>query len=46
MEPSNLTEMMQFFEDDPNSNEGFDLQIGDKNIKKQALKVKKSGTFP
>lgn len=39
-EPSNLTKMMQSLEDDPNSNEGFDLQIGDKNIKKQAPKVK------
>ncbi|ONI03036.1 hypothetical protein PRUPE_6G234500 [Prunus persica] len=39
-EPSDLTKMMQSLEDDPNSNEGFDLQIGDKNIKKQAPKVK------
>ncbi|XP_050379339.1 putative white-brown complex homolog protein 30 isoform X2 [Argentina anserina] len=39
-EPSNLTKMMQSLEDDPHSTEGFDLQIGDKNIKKQAPKVK------
>ncbi|KAM0990978.1 hypothetical protein ACFX2I_009422 [Malus domestica] len=39
-EPSNLTKMMQSFEDDPNGNEGFDLQIGDKNIKKQVPNVK------
>lgn len=34
-EPSNLTKMMNSLENDPNSNEGFNLQIGDKNIKKQ-----------
>ncbi|KAL6133419.1 hypothetical protein ACLB2K_065654 [Fragaria x ananassa] len=39
-EPSNLTKMMQSLEDDPHSTEGFNLQIGDKNIKKQAPKVK------
>ena len=38
-EPSNLTKMLDSF-DDPNSNEGFNLKIGDKNIKKQMLKGK------
>ncbi|KAK9755609.1 hypothetical protein RND81_01G037600 [Saponaria officinalis] len=33
-EPSNLTKMMQEIEDDPESNQGFNVEIGDKNIKK------------
>lgn len=37
-EPSNLTKMMNSLENDPHSNEGFNLQIGDKNIKKQMPK--------
>ncbi|KAH1227720.1 putative white-brown complex 30 [Glycine max] len=39
-EPTNLTKMLNSFEDDPHSNEGFNLQIGDKNIKKQMPKGK------
>ncbi|GMH28769.1 hypothetical protein Nepgr_030612 [Nepenthes gracilis] len=39
-EPSSLTKMMKSIEDNPDSNEGFNLEIGDKNIKKQALKAK------
>ncbi|KMT06284.1 hypothetical protein BVRB_7g162080 isoform B [Beta vulgaris subsp. vulgaris] len=34
-QPSNLTKMMQEIEDDPDNNEGFNMEIGDKNIKKQ-----------
>ncbi|KAK2418196.1 putative white-brown complex protein [Trifolium repens] len=37
-EPSNLTKMMNSIEDD--EHEGFDFQIGDKNIKKQMPKGK------
>ncbi|WJX79202.1 hypothetical protein P8452_62344 [Trifolium repens] len=37
-EPSNLTKMMHSIEDD--EHEGFDFQIGDKNIKKQMPKEK------
>ncbi|XP_061368742.1 putative white-brown complex homolog protein 30 [Gastrolobium bilobum] len=43
-EPSNLTKMLNSFENDPNSNEGFNLQIGDKNIKKQMPKGKQLHT--
>uniref|UniRef100_A0A803N4U2 ABC transporter domain-containing protein n=1 Tax=Chenopodium quinoa TaxID=63459 RepID=A0A803N4U2_CHEQI len=32
---SKLTKMMQQIEDDPDSSEGFNMEIGDKNIKKQ-----------
>ncbi|XP_057426553.1 putative white-brown complex homolog protein 30 isoform X2 [Lotus japonicus] len=39
-EPSNLTKMMNSLENDPQGNEGFNLQIGDKNIKKQMPKGK------
>lgn len=39
-EPSNLTKMLNSLENDPNSNEGFNLKIGDKNIKKQLPKGK------
>ncbi|KAF3789380.1 putative white-brown complex-like protein 30 [Nymphaea thermarum] len=33
-EPSNLTKMMRSLEDDPESTEGFNLEIGDKHHKK------------
>lgn len=36
-ESSGLTKMIQAIDDDPNSHEGFNLQIGDKNIKKQQM---------
>ncbi|KAF5750398.1 putative Pleiotropic drug resistance protein [Tripterygium wilfordii] len=36
-EPSSLTKMIHSLEDDPNSHEGFNLEIGDKNIKKQQM---------
>nr|XP_029149663.1 putative white-brown complex homolog protein 30 [Arachis hypogaea]XP_029154703.1 putative white-brown complex homolog protein 30 [Arachis hypogaea] len=36
-EPSNLSKMMDSIENDPNSQEGFDVQIGDKNVKKQQM---------
>lgn len=39
-EPTNLTKMLNSLEDDLHSNEGFNLQIGDKNIKKQMPKGK------
>ncbi|KAK7392479.1 hypothetical protein VNO78_20918 [Psophocarpus tetragonolobus] len=39
-EPTNLTKMLNSLENDPHGNEGFNLQIGDKNIKKQMLKGK------
>ncbi|RHN48500.1 putative xenobiotic-transporting ATPase [Medicago truncatula] len=41
-EPSNLTKIMNSIEDD--EHEGFDFQIGDKNIKKQMPKGKKLNT--
>ncbi|CAK9320086.1 unnamed protein product [Citrullus colocynthis] len=41
---NNLTKMMQSIESNPNSNEGFNLQIGDKNIKKHAPKGKQIHT--
>ncbi|XP_020538221.1 putative white-brown complex homolog protein 30 isoform X2 [Jatropha curcas] len=40
-EPSNLTKMMRAIEDDPNSQEGFNLETGDKNVKKNMPKGKK-----
>ena len=43
-EPSSLTKMMNSIENDPNSHEGFDMQIGDKNIKKQMPKGKQLHT--
>ncbi|KAF9594759.1 hypothetical protein IFM89_034742 [Coptis chinensis] len=43
-EPSNLTKMMRALEEDPESNEGFNLEIGDKNIKKQMPKGKQMHT--
>ncbi|TKY52970.1 putative white-brown complex-like protein 30 [Spatholobus suberectus] len=43
-EPTNLTKMLNSLENDPHSNEGFNLQIGDKNIKKQMPKGKQLQT--
>ncbi|XVF76407.1 hypothetical protein PTKIN_Ptkin13bG0263900 [Pterospermum kingtungense] len=43
-EPSSLTKMLHSLEEDPKSNEGFNLNIGDKNIKKQAPKGKQLHT--
>ncbi|KAL5985251.1 ABC transporter G member 28 [Asimina triloba] len=43
-EPSNLTKMMRALEDDPESNEGFNLEIGDKNLKKHMPKGKQMHT--
>ncbi|XVE96638.1 hypothetical protein REPUB_Repub02eG0239900 [Reevesia pubescens] len=43
-EPSSLTKMLHSLEEDPKSHEGFNLNIGDKNIKKQAPKVKQLHT--
>ncbi|KAG8376572.1 hypothetical protein BUALT_Bualt09G0077400 [Buddleja alternifolia] len=39
-EAGNLTKMLQKLEDDPDDHKGFDVQIGDKNIKKQVPKAK------
>uniref|UniRef100_A0A6N2KVQ4 ABC transporter domain-containing protein n=1 Tax=Salix viminalis TaxID=40686 RepID=A0A6N2KVQ4_SALVM len=39
-EPSSLTKMMRALESDPDGQEGFNLEIGDKNIKKQMPKGK------
>ncbi|XP_050139969.1 ABC transporter G family member 28-like isoform X3 [Malus sylvestris] len=41
-EKSNLTQMINAIEGDPNSHEGFNLEIGDKNIKKQTPKAPKA----
>ncbi|XP_015574815.1 putative white-brown complex homolog protein 30 [Ricinus communis] len=43
-EPTNLTKMMRAIEDDPNSPEGFNIEIGDKNIKKNMPKGKQLHT--
>ncbi|XP_022742777.1 putative white-brown complex homolog protein 30 isoform X1 [Durio zibethinus] len=43
-EPSSLTKMLHSLEEDPKSHEGFNLNIGDKNIKKQAPKGKQLHT--
>ncbi|KAL2323214.1 hypothetical protein Fmac_027593 [Flemingia macrophylla] len=43
-EPTNLTKMLNSLENDPHGNEGFNLQIGDKNIKKQMPKGKQLHT--
>ncbi|KAK7279333.1 hypothetical protein RJT34_24382 [Clitoria ternatea] len=43
-EPSNLTNMLNSLENDPHTNKGFNLQIGDKNIKKQMPKGKQLHT--
>ncbi|XP_058212810.1 putative white-brown complex homolog protein 30 [Rhododendron vialii] len=40
-EPSNLTKMLHSLDDHPESNEGFNLEIGDRNIKKQMPKQAK-----
>ncbi|XP_077219786.1 ABC transporter G family member 28-like [Tasmannia lanceolata] len=42
--PSNLTNMIRQLEEDPFSNEGFDLEIGGKNIKKNMPKGKQMHT--
>ncbi|KAG6604411.1 putative white-brown complex-like protein 30, partial [Cucurbita argyrosperma subsp. sororia] len=39
---NNLTKMLQSIDNNPNSNEGFNLQIGDRNIKKHAPKSKQN----
>ncbi|KAF8403093.1 hypothetical protein HHK36_011187 [Tetracentron sinense] len=41
---SNLTKMMHALEDDPDSQEGFNLEIGDKNIKNNMPKGKQKHT--
>ncbi|KAL3618520.1 ABC transporter G member 28 [Castilleja foliolosa] len=41
---SNLTKMMRELEENPDSEEGFDVQIGDKNMKKNAAKAKQLHT--
>ncbi|PKI64403.1 ABC transporter G family member 28-like [Punica granatum] len=43
-EKSNLTKMLQEIEDDPESHQGFNLEIGDKNLKKNAPKGKQLHT--
>lgn len=43
-ETNNLTQMIHAIENDPNSHEGFNLEIGDKNIKKHAPKGKQLHT--
>ncbi|KAF5475836.1 hypothetical protein F2P56_007601 [Juglans regia] len=43
-EPSNLTKMLHSLEENPDSNEGFHLEIGDKNIKKNMPKGKQLST--
>ncbi|XP_028792017.1 ABC transporter G family member 28-like [Neltuma alba] len=41
---NSLTKMIQKIEEDPDSQEGFNVEIGDKNIKKQAPKGKQLHT--
>ncbi|XP_010241865.1 PREDICTED: ABC transporter G family member 28-like [Nelumbo nucifera] len=43
-EPSNLTKMLRALEEDPDSHEGFNLEIGDKNIKKNMPRGKQMHT--
>ncbi|MQM07563.1 hypothetical protein Taro_040408 [Colocasia esculenta] len=43
-EPSNLTKMMRSLEDNPDSDEGFNLEIGDKNVRKNMPKGKQMHT--
>ncbi|KAI3437505.1 ABC transporter domain-containing protein [Psidium guajava] len=43
-EPSSLTKMMRALDEDPNSQGGFNIEIGDKNIKKQAPRGKQMHT--
>ncbi|KAL7170187.1 hypothetical protein ACSBR2_035111 [Camellia fascicularis] len=39
-EPSNLTKILHSLDDNPDSNEGFNVEIGDKNFKKKMPKAK------
>lgn len=43
-EPSSLTKMMRALDDDPDSQEGFNIEIGDKNVKKHMPKGKQIHT--
>ncbi|KAJ8455700.1 hypothetical protein OPV22_018107 [Ensete ventricosum] len=43
-EPSNLTKMMQSLEENPDTCEGFNVEIGDKNLKKNIPKGKQMHT--
>ncbi|XP_072968125.1 ABC transporter G family member 28-like [Typha angustifolia] len=43
-EASNLTKMIRSLEDNPDSDEGFNLEIGDKNLKKNMPKGKQMHT--
>ncbi|KAK6943844.1 ABC transporter family G domain [Dillenia turbinata] len=43
-DPSNLTKMLRKLEENPESNEGFHLEIGDKNLKKTTPKAKQLHT--
>lgn len=43
-EPSNLTKMIRELEENPDSNEGFNVEIGDKNIAKNKPKGKEIHT--
>ncbi|XP_059462902.1 putative white-brown complex homolog protein 30 isoform X2 [Corylus avellana] len=43
-EPSNLTKMLHSLEENPDSHDGFNLEIGDKNIKKNMPKGKQMHT--
>ncbi|CAL9084738.1 unnamed protein product [Musa textilis] len=43
-EPSNLTKMMQSLEENPDTYEGFHVEIGDKNLKKNMPKGKQMHT--
>ncbi|CAK9171627.1 unnamed protein product [Ilex paraguariensis] len=43
-EPSNLTKMLHSIDDNPESNEGFNLEIGNKHTKKQMPKGKQLHT--
>ncbi|KAL2239416.1 UNVERIFIED_CONTAM: ABC transporter G family member 28 [Sesamum indicum] len=41
---NNLTKMMRDIEENPDNDDGFDIQIGDKNLKKHAAKAKQLHT--
>lgn len=43
-EAGDLTKMLQSFENNPDGHKGFDMRIGDKNIKKQMPKAKQLHT--
>lgn len=43
-EPSNLTKMMRSLEENPDSDEGFNLEIGDNNLRKNMPKGKQMHT--